>query len=360
MPSATLPDLEELLAPVPGDNPCGVNLRSGTLFNQIRESRKRRIAPLSNDELPPDWEKVTELCLTGLAQSKDLELAAYLTEAWTHLDGFAGLLRGFGVINQLMDLYWDCLHPGIVDGDLQARVSPLVVITADKSGALLPGIVREIELVSPSAGDGTYSAQQWRLQQKRALNDSSDRAQSRQAAQEYLAKFEKAIADTPASYFQQILSEMEQCRAELERFKSQSLARFPVTIAPGPHAILESLSDCAALVRQFLVKKGFGQDEPADDTVAVAPTNGEATVEINGAPSPARTNGQIATRRDAFRRLDEIARYFKTNEPQTPVLALIERALRWETKSLDEVFSEIIKNQESLTQVFDVLGVKKD
>src|SRR5947209_7521135 len=97
-----MPLREDLLTPIPGDNPSGAYLRHDTkllIYDQIKEARRQ------DDELEQgDWQherKVANFALEGkLAQealatrTKDLQLAAWLTEALLHSDGFGGLQQG--------------------------------------------------------------------------------------------------------------------------------------------------------------------------------------------------------------------------------------------------------------------------
>ena len=77
----------------------GVSLRYDPVYDQLRKLRK------ADDELPQgvwksepkraDWNALEELCLDVIeTRSKDIQVAAWLLEAWIHLYGFAGAGRG--------------------------------------------------------------------------------------------------------------------------------------------------------------------------------------------------------------------------------------------------------------------------
>src|ERR1700691_769108 len=94
---------DELLLPIPGDNPSGVNLYSTPLFEQVREARRQ------DDTAPQglwehavklaDYEAVIKLTTDALAtRSKDLFLACWLADALLNRQGFAGLNDGLILI----------------------------------------------------------------------------------------------------------------------------------------------------------------------------------------------------------------------------------------------------------------------
>ena len=126
-------DLEKLLAPVSEDSPTGVNLRdqpADLTFQQLEEERKE----VSPEEDPsgsghtPQWPKIVSTCEAKFAETKDLHLAVWLTEATARVEGFDGLAAGLRLLTKLMDTYWEGLHPGADPEDgviLPIRAKPL-------------------------------------------------------------------------------------------------------------------------------------------------------------------------------------------------------------------------------------------
>src|SRR4051812_24331492 len=94
-------DFDLLLAPIEGDAPGGLNPRedtsAGSLYYRIKDKRNAARAVERNSleaaqSVPEEWDEVAELATTLIAtQAKDLESAAWLTEALLRLAGFAGL-----------------------------------------------------------------------------------------------------------------------------------------------------------------------------------------------------------------------------------------------------------------------------
>src|SRR6476660_7598704 len=121
---------DELLNPIAGANPGGVELRYDPLFDKIKEARRE------DDDVPQgewttalktaDWPLVIKLSKDALTtKSKDLQIAAWLAEALLKREGFAGLQAGLDVLTGLLEQHWDHLYPEIDDGDAEMRAAPL-------------------------------------------------------------------------------------------------------------------------------------------------------------------------------------------------------------------------------------------
>ena len=93
-----------LAAPLPGDAPAGADLRQDfspqSLYYKLRDARaeareiERRVDndPSADTGVPAQWRIVRELAVKALTEkTKDLEIAAWLTEALVRLDGMPGL-----------------------------------------------------------------------------------------------------------------------------------------------------------------------------------------------------------------------------------------------------------------------------
>src|SRR5262249_26551669 len=113
-----------------------------------------------------DWPRVAENCLTALqSKSKDLQIAAWLLEAWIHLYDFAGAREGLHLIAELCDTYWDGLRPDMVDGDLDYRLSPFYWIDEKLSVA-----VRLIPIIRPDDTEvDAFSLADWELASRRPV-----------------------------------------------------------------------------------------------------------------------------------------------------------------------------------------------
>jgi len=141
MASSEVLDFVRLLEPIAGENPAGRPLRadfSGTsLYHQVKDARaaarsaERNLAYEEDDENVQrfnvaDWKPILALGPQVLAEeSKDLEVAAWLTEALLRQHGYAGLRDGFRLLRELVERFWDNLYPLPDEDGIHARTAPL-------------------------------------------------------------------------------------------------------------------------------------------------------------------------------------------------------------------------------------------
>src|SRR5579863_4238311 len=110
-----MPIREDILAPISGENPSGVDLRYDTkllIFDKIKEARRQddelNLGAWQSERKTANWPLVLKLTQETLAtSSKDLQLAAYLTEALLQTERFAGLRQGLDLIYRLLNEFWD-------------------------------------------------------------------------------------------------------------------------------------------------------------------------------------------------------------------------------------------------------------
>src|ERR1044072_4000533 len=123
-------EVDDLLQPIPGDNPAGESLRYEGTYDRIAEARREDDPKLSQGiyktaHKRADWNRVSSVCVETLTtRTKDLQIAGWLLEAWLHRDGFAGVAKGLRVVAGMCELFWNELYPEIEGTDLEGRIAP--------------------------------------------------------------------------------------------------------------------------------------------------------------------------------------------------------------------------------------------
>lgn len=355
MASQDIIELARVVAPVSESEPCGVDLRWDSLYDELRAARQQgdRSAFEGETSAGPNWHRVVDRASEVLAaRSKDLMIAGWLTEALLHLHGFAGVRDGLRAINGLIDGFWEQLYPRPDDGDWEPRIAPLVWLTEPDRGARLANLLFEIPLAPNHSGDGeAYSFNYWAARTpKGGSGDDEEANQRRQAEAARKAKqFDDAVAVTSRDFFTSTLEDIQACHAEVLRF-DQSLDRLLGREAPGTTAIRDALAKCEDLVRRIVRSKGGLEESVAVEAEA------QVAGATNGAPG---IGGPLKSREDAFRRLEEVAAFLRRTEPQSPIPYLIERAVTWGRLPFDQLLTELIKDQTTRGQVVELLGIKE-
>ncbi len=177
--------IERLSAPVSPEHPCGEAIRFDPAWDALREARRQDDATLPAGvwqyELKrADWTEVERLA-TGLLQrrSKDIQIAAWLGEAWIERHGLHGLLRGLTLVAVLCETYPDSVHPlPEEDGDTGARASSLVWIIERYTERLRNGV----PLVDSEAAPMTLADWEKHIRQAPSSNDKNSGNQHRAVA----------------------------------------------------------------------------------------------------------------------------------------------------------------------------------
>src|SRR5579883_3500034 len=126
-----MPLRDDLLTPIPGDNPAGANLRYDPVTDKIKEARREDLDVPQGEWKTAlktaDYSAVIKLASEAIAKrSKDLQLAVWLVDAHVRKEGFAGLAPSFQFLRDLLEQFWDSLYPPIdEDGDMEVRAAPL-------------------------------------------------------------------------------------------------------------------------------------------------------------------------------------------------------------------------------------------
>jgi type VI secretion system protein ImpA len=342
MPSPTLLDFDALIAPIPGEEPAGKPVPFA-VREKLEESR-REIDPshwAANDPTRPtefkkaDWQGIANLTQQTLKESsKDLLIAARLTEAMTKLHGFAGFRDGITLLRLLIDQCWDRLIPTIEsDEDLEVRAAPFFWLDETDRGARFPATLRGVPLVS--AEIGPLGWQHWKDAQSGQGKDA-------------LAAFEKAVENAPAEHCKTVAEDLLLGWQALDSL-SQALRQKLGPVAPGFSSLRAALGDCQILAQQIAQKKGPAASPQLTET---APPQ-EAT---NGAAVVVAAN-PLATREDIFDRLAEAAAALQRMEPHSPVPYLIRRAIELGSMQFPDLMKNLILNADVLKVMNRELGI---
>lgn len=360
MSSNRVIDLEALLAPIPGNDPCGVSLRWEPVYDQIRNARTVEEDILvggaaGSDEV--NWGEIARLAIGVLTdKSKDLMIAAWLTEALLALYGFAGVRDGLCVIHGLLSQYWEGMFPLPDDGDLEPRVAPLVWLMDADRGARLPNRLREAPLF-PDA-ETVFSWRYWKsryVAPKRDEESDEAFAGRKAEAEERERLFEEAASSASVEYVTSLYEDVQEAKQVLSDLDVLVTERFG-NLAPGVTAFRQAFEECEALIRRIVINKGGLADKQED--VAEGDNSGQEQTRQQAGPTATGAAGPITSREEAFRRLAEVAAYLRRTEPQSPVPHLIDRAITWGRLPFDELLREMIKDQGTRDQVRDLLGIR--
>jgi type VI secretion system protein ImpA len=155
-----------ILAPLPGETPAGEDLRLDatpqSLYYRLRDARAAARAaeranendPAASDAESAHWRTVQDLAIQALqTHTKDIEIAAWLTESLTRHEGLAGLAEGAAMLAGLITQFWDAgLYPRPDAAEPEARLIAVSGLSgAERDGSLLQP-VRKVVLMQRDDG----------------------------------------------------------------------------------------------------------------------------------------------------------------------------------------------------------------
>lgn len=344
-------ELDVLLAPLAGDAPSGADLSFSSDYDAIRDARRADDPTLAQGEWvtdlkSADWPLVARRCAELLrAQSKDLQLAVWWTEAQSRLRGFAGLADGYRLVAGLCDGFWDTLHPQADDGDFEQRIGTLTWLLAHSMAWM-----RELPLTQ--APQGRFGLADFEAARARRGDDHDGVA---------LAAMEAARRGTAHAFYVQLVADVAQCRGALQAL-AQSVDAHLGMEGPSFTAPLDQLAHVEDVVRRFAREAGVlleGECHesavPLADALAESPSpDTGAPTTSTGRPTPA---GTITTRKDAIAQLRRVAEFFRRTEPHSPVAYLADKAASWGEMPLHVWLKRVIKDDSTLAQMQELLDV---
>ncbi|HMD97119.1 MAG TPA: type VI secretion system protein TssA [Terriglobia bacterium] len=337
-----MPFPDDLLNPIEEAKPSGVNLRY-TLYDVINEARREEKVPppgmAEADRKVADNKLVIKLSTEALTkQTKDLWLAAWLTEALVKEQGFPGLRDGLALCQGLLEKFWDTLYPEIEDGDLEPRTGPLEFV-----GKGLDVAVRNVPIVAKQPyglADCLYARDVVKYEREtKTADDKKTRAERIAAGRVTPEDFDKYFEGSPKVFYVDAEKSLDQCLQILDQLRGQCEARFPVVDArPSMVDLRETLERTRQVVHGLLQKKREKEPDPVEEKPpeAAAEAAPGAGVE-SAAPGPVRTGVLISLetsseppdRLEAIRKIADSAAFLRRREPRSPASYLMLRGLRW-------------------------------
>jgi type VI secretion system protein ImpA len=337
-----MPLREEVLKGIPGENAAGQNLYYAPVYDQIREARR-----IDDDLNQGEWKYERKVADSGLViklaeealatQSKDLQLAAWLTEALLKKLGFGGLEEGFRICAGLLSTFWDTLYPELDDGDPEPRARLL-----DWLGKQLEHPIKS----SPLSRDGLNFYQY--MESRLVLYEDQAKTKEQKAAREKALKegklapeiFDKSFAETPKAFYLQNEKQLDAAVAALKDLGKVCDEKLG-SAAPSFSRLTDALTEVRRVVHGLLQKKRETEPDPveekAPEPAAIEPAAEGAT---QGAPPPASAGkfgisidglaaSEPADKRQAVANIIAAAAVLRERDPLSPSSYLMLRGMRW-------------------------------
>ncbi|QPF33597.1 type VI secretion system protein TssA [Acinetobacter johnsonii] len=366
-------EIEPLLSPISSDQPCGQDLSFSNEFHAIKIAKTQDDPLLDQGDWvaepkQADWhfveQKSIEL-LTG--KSKDLRLLGWLLEAWSNLYGFEGTAKALELMHRTLNEYWTQLHPEIEEEDLDQRLGLL----QGSINHLIP-LIKQVAIVNvPAFSLSDYEAL---LRQKNHLLKQVESYTEDANSSQILEQFEQSLFNTSKSFqyqnyqhFSAILAEWSILKSVLDTLMGLDAPSFAAidTQLENIHTSLKKLYKTDVFTQPIMATQTSESSAAATITTqALSFTQyKEQEIDMNTVhPSKGfqvQPQNHLANREQAMRVLQEISDYFQANEPHSPVSYMLQKTIKWSQMPLHEWLNQVIKNENPLHNVQELLGVQQ-
>jgi len=366
-------DLDALLAPIPGDSPAGVDLRTDSspqsLYYLLRDARAEARAAerameapdpdrpeTTSTAPPPQWRTIRELGLEAIGErSKDLEVASWLAEALLRSDELVGFTAGVKLMTGLVENYWEGLFPLPDEEGIETRVSPILRLNglSGAEGSLGPPLRRVPLFARPDGSE----MQLWHYEQSENLAKLTDPEARQRRIEAGVLTYETIEGEARAAGAAHLTKAHETAMAAEAAWRALSEALDSRAGADSPptsqvRSVLEKLVHLTGSLARL---HDGGAFEPGSAAPDEAPGTGVAGAVAITAVGVA---GAIASREEALRSLAAIAEFFRRTEPLSPLSYTLQEAVRRARMSWPELLEEIVPDISQRMQILLSLGIR--
>jgi type VI secretion system ImpA family protein len=336
------------------ENPAGQNLEYDPLYMEMdslaTEVPDSFMGESKIEGRGPDWKKLSKNCLELWAKTRDLRVAVYLVIAEAITGGLAGLAAGLKLPVFLVRDLWDSFYPQLdpsEDNDPLERLNILSMLSP-QSGAINDPVMfiprfRETRLV-PSLGytlrDLLISLNEIEVGEGKAIDQKLLRAELMNVA---VTEIEEQTA---------LVREAQDLLAELcNGINGKVDASYRIDMS----ALTHELDRLASFYGSHLESFGPGAEKEAGESADSA--DSPPAVGVSG-EKVSLLSYHASTRAEALLLLKKGAEYFQTQEPNSPIPQLINRALRFSEMTFIELIEDIVPD--ALSRGKDILGIKPE
>jgi type VI secretion system protein ImpA len=360
-------DLAALLEPIPGDAPQGVDIRedfsSQSPYNRLRDARSdARDAEKMIDNGDPNagdpapmWRTVRDIGLKTLKETtKDLEVAAWVTEAYVRSHGLSGLTAGATLIKGLSEQYWDGLFPMPDDYGIETRIAPVTGLNGrDGGGSLIQPLYKLHFFDRPDGTPITFFGFQSSSQLPSLTQERRD-ARIKAGAIPFDDMEREARTNGAASlgrlrdHATQALEAWEAMATLLDEKASED--------PPSTSHVRDMLRQIHEAAVRYAPPPAVVEEEAGAEG-----TEGGTEGAQGGGVGPggfANTAQRTVSRDDALKTLETIATYFRRTEPASPLAYTLDDAIRRAKLTWPELLEEVVPDAGVRLAILTSLGIK--
>lgn len=349
--AATIP-IDELLADIAPDNPCGDDLEYDPEFGALERDARPVSEQVMGDAVAParepDWPAVRRRALDLFGRTKDLRVAMLLARALLNTDGFAGLRDGLMVLVRLVTERWEGVHPRLdPDDNLDPTTRVNVLATLCDKETFVKDMRTASLFTSRTFGPIRYRDV---LIASGTLKVATE---ERQAPGLDLTQITAAVRDADADAVMATADAVRTATTKAAALETSLTAQVGVQHAASFAPFTQELAAIARFMDERLAALGLGAAAALEASPSPAAAGNAAAGGASGASDrPQAASGEITSREDVVRTLDRICAYYARHEPASPVPILLQRAKRLVPLQFVDIIRDLAPDALAAIEVF--------
>jgi type VI secretion system protein ImpA len=341
-------DLEPLLRPISDAEPAGRYLKRDPLYDEIQEARRQ-----DDDAARGDWERklkksdwpaVRKLCTDALTnRTKDLQIAAWLTESLIYLQGWQGLAAGVTLLRELNTRFWDTVFPPLDEEEnnsAELRAKPINWLVAQLDRA-----VRHIRITHDGLNwHDYYQSRQVGYEADANTSDKEEfRAQAIADKKLTAEAFDKSFDKSGWAFHKAQLDAIDAVLAEIAALEQVCAARYGAAI-PSFRPARDAIGNMQTLIESLSMKMRPADEPDPEPEPQLEPEREPEPEPVESKPEPSRVRSagggtavaparavstSVVDDESAVAAVGEAARFLRREHPGSPAPYLMLRGLRW-------------------------------
>ncbi len=321
----------DLLEPIAGSNPAGEDLTYDLILDELQEARREDL-----DVEQGDWERPLKRADHGKAiqlageilatRSKDLTVAAWLTESLLWKEGFGGLREGIDLMRSLVETFWEHVYPELEDDDTELRAGPLNWL-----GSKLDIPIKRQALNQSDHDFFQYGESRLIPTEEDAAEDTAVGERRREALEDGKLppeEFQKAFKSTPKAWYKVLIADLNGCLEAVDALDQLGRDKFGDYDAPTYVGLRRVLEEFRSVAQTFLNEKLIEDPDPIEpESVEELAMPGADSA--SGAASSSGLPVEPTSARDAASRIGTATHYLRRADPTNPGPYLLLRGYRW-------------------------------
>ncbi len=367
--------LDDYLNDISKSKPEGEDLKYSQIYDEVRESQRQDYdlpqGVWVQDLKSADWRQVENLCVPALKnKSKDLQVCAWLVEAWMHLYNLKGLKAGLELMLKLSEKYWDNGYPKLEEDDVEFRLAPYLWLNQKMADRI--NNIRATQPNDPELHVHTFASY---IDIQHFIGRKKDDSKSMPKGKlETLDSFEKSLEKTDTSFFKELVEDANatiEIATKLEEFLDEKLEKDATSL----HNLKNKVGDISRFCKQILSYRGADMDQEAPDFEENPASEGgvdseklkETGEKKNKGGADLGVDGKniditsvIRSRAHAYQIIRESAEFLEELDPHSPAPHLIKRAANWGRLSFPDLMQELVQDPIMQNEIKRLLGFQQE